>query len=343
MDYGAGAFLLVIAVLSMVGNVLVLVTAFKRFNHMKPPELLSVNLAFTDLGAAVTMYPLAIASAWNHGWLGGEASCIYYGLMGFFFGVASISTLTIMAVVRFIVSLSLQSPKEKISKRNMQVLVLCSWLYALLWALFPVLGWGKYGPEPFGTACSIAWGEITQSSVFIFSMFSMNLVIPATVIIVCYFGLALKLHIAYKSLNNSNQIPNVIRMQRKLVTIAVLISVGFIGSWTPYAIVSLWSIFHSSESIPPEVSILPCFFAKTSTVYNPLIYYLFSKNFKREVKELRWLCGRSNVPDATMQGNVTDNHIYAMCNRVRVKTASGDQSERKKTEMETKLNLTECQ
>ena len=80
---------------------------------MKPPELLCVNLAVTDLGAAVTMYPMAVASAWSHRWLGGDVTCIYYGLVGFFFGVASIMNLTVLAVVRFIVSLNLQSPSKK--------------------------------------------------------------------------------------------------------------------------------------------------------------------------------------------------------------------------------------
>lgn len=79
---------------------------------MKPPELLSVNLAVTDLGAAVTMYPLAVASAWSHHWLGGDASCLYYGLAGFFFGSASIMNLTVLAIVRFIVSLNLHSPSK---------------------------------------------------------------------------------------------------------------------------------------------------------------------------------------------------------------------------------------
>lgn len=79
---------------------------------MKPPELLNLNLAVTDLGAAVSMYPLAVASSWNHSWLGGEATCMYYAWMGFFFGVASIATLTVMAVVRFSGSQTLQSQSE---------------------------------------------------------------------------------------------------------------------------------------------------------------------------------------------------------------------------------------
>lgn len=74
-----------------------------------------MNLALTDLGAAVFMYPLAVASAWSHHWLGGDVSCIYYGLAGFFFGSASVMNLTALAVVRFIVSLNLHSPSKSAS------------------------------------------------------------------------------------------------------------------------------------------------------------------------------------------------------------------------------------
>lgn len=101
-----------LAILSIVGNLLVLFMAYKRSSQMKPPEFLSVNLAVTDLGAAVSMYPLSVASLWNHSWLGGDATCIYYGWMGFFFGVASMATLTVMAVVRFSASTTLLSQCE---------------------------------------------------------------------------------------------------------------------------------------------------------------------------------------------------------------------------------------
>lgn len=102
------------AVLSIIGNLLVIIMAVRKSSKMKPPELLCVNLAVTDLGASVTMYPLAMAAAWSHHWIGGDATCVLYGLAGFFFGVASIMNLTLLAVVRFIVSLNLQSPSKKI-------------------------------------------------------------------------------------------------------------------------------------------------------------------------------------------------------------------------------------
>ncbi|XP_058469448.1 opsin 8, group member b [Solea solea] len=312
LDILFGFYMLVVAVFSIMGNVLVLVMAFKRSSRMKPPELLSVNLAVTDLGAAISMYPLTVASAWNHHWLGGEATCIYYGLAGFFFGIASIMNLTVLAIVRFAVSLNLRSLKENVSWKQVKMLCLWCWLYALMWALFPILGWGRYGPEPFGLSCSLAWGQMKHEGFsFVISMFCINLLAPTIVITCCYLGIAIKLHFIYKkSLLSSNPIPNVVKLQRRMLVIAILVSVGFISCWSPYGMVSLWSIFHDSNTIPPEVSLLPCMFAKSSTVYNPLIYYIFSMKFKREVKQLLAMCQGlklCNVPDAINNNSFGDN------------------------------------
>lgn len=86
--------------------------------------------------------------------------------------------------------------------------------------------------------------------------------------------------------------------------IAVLITVGFIGCWSPYGMVSLWSVLQDSNTISPKVSLLPCMFAKSSTVYNPLIYYIFSQNFKAEVRQLwrQWL--GTGVPDGTRVSSI---------------------------------------
>ncbi|KAH0621808.1 hypothetical protein JD844_023446 [Phrynosoma platyrhinos] len=223
-DYGAGVFLLFIAILTILGNSVVLAVAVKRSSHLRSPELLTVNLAVTDLGMAISMYPLAIASAWNHAWLGGDATCIYYALMGFLFGVSSMMTLSVMAVIRFLVTHS--------SKSNTMT------------------------------------------------------------IITCYFGIAWKVHKTYQEMQNFNRISSAAKLEKKLTLMAILISVGFLSAWTPYATVSFWSIFHSSESIPYIVTLLPCLFAKSSTAYNPFIYYTFSKTFRHEVKQLQCCCGQ---------------------------------------------------
>ncbi|KAM5164350.1 opsin-5-like [Mantella aurantiaca] len=294
VDYAAGIFLFIIAILSAVGNLAVLATAVKCSSHLKSPDLLSVNLAITDFGMAITMYPLAIASAWNHAWIGGQTTCLYYALMGFFFGVASMMTLTAMAVIRYLVTSTTTSTRNAIKKKAIYILIAGIWLYALLWAIFPLVGWGHYGPEPFGISCTIAWAEFQNSSngfSFILSMFILCTVTPAATIITCYTRIAWKLHKAYQEIQNYDKIPNAARVERKLTLMAILVSCGFLVSWTPYAVVSFWSIFHSSASIPPIISLLPCLFAKSSTAFNPIIYYTFSKSFRQKVKQLKCCCG----------------------------------------------------
>lgn len=94
----------------MCGNTAVLVRAGRRLALLKAPELLTVNLAITDMGMALSMYPLSIASAFNHAWIGGDTSCLYYGLMGMIFSVTSIMTLAVMGMVRYLVT---GSPPKK--------------------------------------------------------------------------------------------------------------------------------------------------------------------------------------------------------------------------------------
>lgn len=105
-----------------------------------------------------------------------------------------------------------------------------------------------------------------------------------------------------------------------LLQIAVLISVGFIGSWAPYSVVCLWSILQDSSTIPPEVSLLPCMFAKASTLYNPIIYYIFSQSFKREVKQLPWLCLSSN--SCYVPNSINDNNIYMVSTDIKPKVTA---------------------
>lgn len=115
----------------------------------------------------------------------------------------------------------LLSADEKISWRKVKLLCACTWLYALAWAAFPFLGWGRYGPEPYGLSCSLAWGQMKHEGFsFVVSMFSLNLVLPCVIIAGCYFGIAFKLYFTYrKSNNNSNRLPNVVRRHRRLLAV----------------------------------------------------------------------------------------------------------------------------
>ncbi|KAM3602430.1 uncharacterized protein V6R79_003965 [Siganus canaliculatus] len=292
VDFWAGTYLVIIAILSVSGNAAVLASAARRLSLLKAPELLTVNLALTDIGMALSMYPLSIASAFNHAWIGGDTSCLYYGLMGMIFSITSIMTLAVMGMVRYLVTGSPPRTGVKFQRRTISLVISGIWLYASLWALLPVLGWGSYGPEPFGLACSIDWTGYKESlnhSTFIMTLSVLCTFLPCLVILFTYFGIAYKLHRAYQSIqSNDFHYGNV---EKRITLMAVMISSGFLVAWTPYVAVSFWSMFHSQKQNPmtPIITLLPCLFAKSSTVYNPFIYFIFQRTSWHKLMRLQRL------------------------------------------------------
>lgn len=55
---------------------------------------------------------------------------------------------------------------------------------------------------------------------------------------------------------------------------------GFLLSWMPYAIVSMWSAYGNVRHLPIRFTAIAVLMAKTSTVVNPVIYFLMSKKFR---------------------------------------------------------------
>ena len=56
---------------------------------------------------------------------------------------------------------------------------------------------------------------------------------------------------------------------------------GFFAAWSPYAIVSMWAAFGHMDAIPPLAFAMPAMLAKSSTIYNPVIYLMLRPNFRR--------------------------------------------------------------
>lgn len=66
----------------------------------------------------------------------------------------------------------------------------------------------------------------------------------------------------------------------------------FVIAWVPYALASILISFIGVQSTGvSSLSFFPAMFAKTSTVYNPIIYFIFNKNFRSEVLKLLCRCG----------------------------------------------------
>ncbi|KAL2080469.1 hypothetical protein ACEWY4_024262 [Coilia grayii] len=288
VNYFIAGYLLIIAIASVLGNAILIITSLRRFSKLKAPEFLLVNLALSDLLGAIFMYPLSIVSAFSHEWLGGELTCAYYGLMGFLHGGASITTFMLLAIVRCIISFSAHYPRKWLTRKKLLIIIALVWIHSLWWALMPLWGCGKYGPEPHGLSCTLAWGELREAGglSFIFSSFAFMLVFPAIVIVTCYTCIACRLSSQHRRTEGCRRMSHQIRVVQRVVLMAVLMSAGFLVAWIPYAAVSFWLIFNPTSPLPPVVSLLPTLFAKSATTFNPIILYIMSSHFRCNARKL---------------------------------------------------------
>lgn len=56
--------------------------------------------------------------------------------------------------------------------------------------------------------------------------------------------------------------------------------IGFLGAWTPYAVVAMWAAFGDATRVPPDAFAIAAVLAKSSTIYNPMVYLLCKPNFR---------------------------------------------------------------
>ncbi|KAG1963591.1 opsin-5 [Pimephales promelas] len=274
-DIVAAFYILVIGVLSATGNGYVIYQTIKRKTKLKPPEFMTLNLAVFDFGISVTGKPFFIVSSFSHRWLFGWQGCRYYGWAGFFFGCGSLITMTIVSLDRYLKICHLRYGTW--FKRHHAFLCLVfTWLYAAFWATMPVVGWGNYAPEPFGTSCTLDWW-LAQASVsgqsFVMCMLIFCLVLPTGVIVFSYVMIIFKVKASAKEVSHfDTQNKNKHHLEMKLTKVAMLICAGFLIAWIPYAVVSVVSAFGDPDSVPISISVVPTLLAKSSAMYNPIIY-----------------------------------------------------------------------
>ncbi|KAM9852083.1 opsin 9 [Aulostomus maculatus] len=237
-------------VTSVLGNGLVLLVHFRRRKKFRPPELMIINLALCDFGFSFLGVPFFIISSLCHAWVFGEIGCLWYGIQGFVCGIGSLLTTCLISLDRCLKICCLRYG-QWIEKRHVSLSIALVWLYTTFWAFLPALGFGSYGPEPYGTSCTINWWRIRWSlpdRIYIFLVLTLCFGLPTLAIITSYLAI---LSTVFRSNRSLASIPSssVSHMSKdlKLAKIAAVLCTTFLLAWMPYATVSLISAFIPSD------------------------------------------------------------------------------------------------
>ncbi|CAH2300759.1 visual pigment-like receptor peropsin [Pelobates cultripes] len=243
---------------------------------------------------------MSAASDIHGSWKFGNTGCQIYAGLNIFFGMASIGLLTVVAIDRY---LTICKPDigRRITGCHYAALILAAWINAVFWSVMPIVGWSSYAPDPTGATCTINWRKNDASFVsYTMSVVAINFVIPLLVMFYCYYNVSrtMKGYTSRNSLGNSNVDWS---DQADVTKMSVVMIVMFLVAWSPYSIVCLWSSFGDPKQISPAMAIIAPLFAKSSTFYNPCIYVIANKKFRRAIFSMIQCKSRQEV--------TLDNHF----------------------------------
>ncbi|KAG9280259.1 opsin-VA-like [Astyanax mexicanus] len=302
-------WMFLITVFSVFNNSLVIVVMVRNRQLLFPMNILILSLAISDL--LMTICGSAIASVTNYygQFFMARELCVFQGFTVNYFGLVSLCTLTLLAYERYNVVCKPMGTFKVTIRRSSKGLLLV-WLHCLFWAAAPLLGWSSYGPEGVQTSCSLAWEERTTSNYsYLVPYWFFCFLLPTGIIIYCYYHILISMRKLNLSVENQGGRSRQHEDRRAACMVAAMIG-SFFLCWMPYAIVSIIVIILPDLHIAPLLASTPAFLAKTSPVYNPIIFFLANKQFRNSALQIV-LCGlytpTAMVPDSDSEVSVVED------------------------------------
>nr|BBA85528.1 green opsin [Sardinops melanostictus] len=245
----------------------------------QPLNFILVNLAVAGMIMVCFGFTITITSAVNGYFILGPMACAIEGFMATLGGQVALWSLVVLAVERYVV---VCKPMGSFKFTNNIALggVAFTWVMAFACAAPPLVGWSRYIPE--GLQCSCGPDYYTLSPEFnnesyVAYMFVCHFFFPVVVIFFTYGSLVCTVKAAAAQQQDSASTQ---KAEKEVTRMCILMVLGFLVAWTPYATVAAWIFFNKGSAFSAQFMAVPAFFSKSSSIYNPVIYVLLNKQFR---------------------------------------------------------------
>ncbi|XP_014843546.1 PREDICTED: parapinopsin-like [Poecilia mexicana] len=296
---------MIMGVFSLTGiifNILVIVVTVRHRKLRHPLNYALVNLAVCDLGCAVFGgLPTTFNSIMGRFSLG-RLGCILGGFAVSFFGISGLCTVAVISVERYVV-VCYPMGGVLFQTRHAVAGVVLSWVWSFVWNTPPLFGWGSYDLEGVQISCAPNWYSRDAADMsYIIIYFSLCFAVPFFTIIVSYSRLLWTLHQVTKLQTSESRRTDC--TEKQVARMVVVMVLAFLVTWLPYAAMALAVIMDSSLYIDPVIATIPVYLAKSSTVYNPIIYIFMNRQFRGYIVPAL-LCGWSPQPSEAQISDAT--------------------------------------
>ncbi|XP_062865261.1 opsin-5-like [Trichomycterus rosablanca] len=283
-----GVYLLVLGWLSWLGNSMVILVLYRQRHVLQPTDLLTINLAVSDVSIAVFGYSRGVVEIFNifkdNGYVTSWIwTCQVNGFVTLLFGLATINTLTAISVTRYIKGCH-TNKAHCLSRNTMFISIIIIWMGALFWSMVPLLGWDSYTDSGYGT-CEVDWSKakyFTLYKSFIISLLTTCFIIPVLIILFCNTSI-LKMK-SWKVTLTDSYFYERRKVERDVNRVSIGICTAFTLAWSPYIVVSTCSAW--GVHVPNTGRVFVNLLAKSACCYNTFIYLILSSKFRMDVAAL---------------------------------------------------------
>lgn len=242
-----------------------------------------VQLAVADILVCSVSIPLTLVSTQPTPLplLQSVISCKIVRFIQYFLPPASVNILTATAVDRF---LHICYPLRFLNRaRKIKFLAICSWLYAAILTT-PVFYLISARPVVHDNKvyqfCAVkeTSSHVKLGSIYLTVRGILGLLTPLGIIIILYSKIV-------KTVWRRQTIRS--RMRRNVIKGLTIVVVAFFMSWSPFSMISKYSILVEKryDSVS-RAEIIAFWIGLTASVYNPLIYAFYNKNFRDAFREV---------------------------------------------------------
>ncbi|CAN7993754.1 unnamed protein product, partial [Ixodes hexagonus] len=242
-------------------------------------NLLVFNLALSDMLMDLEI-PLLVYNSLKLRPALGVWGCQLYGLMGGLSGTTAIFSIAALSLERYLALGRPRDPFARLTRSRAFVLLLASWVYALCFSTWPLLGvTSPYVPEGFLTSCSFHFmSEATSDRNFVWIFFVAAWCVPLAFVTSCYTGILLTVIRSRQALAQESR-----RSELRVAKVSLALVLLWMVAWTPYAVVALLGITGRWNLLTPLGAMVPAVFCKSAAVLDPFVYGLSHPSFRQEL------------------------------------------------------------
>lgn len=291
----------IIVIVGFIGNFLVLVVIIANTQMRNTTNILIFSLALADMAFIIFCVPFTAIIYASGGWPVGSVMCKVYQYTIYVSAYASVYTLVLMSLDRYLAVVHPLVSKPWRTRRNSQILVASVWAIFLL-VHIPLIVYSDVivAPPVVGLTCVSSFCFYTklviyddktgrptshvnyeQGRIFYTLFFAFGFLLPLVIIIFLYaFLINILLCGRTAKIAHSNE---AMRAKRRVTRMVIIVIIVFAGCWLPIQSIFLVQFYGTDMhgNLFRTVHVISNCLAYGNSCVNPILYAFFSDNFRR--------------------------------------------------------------